>query len=115
LAVTLITYYLWIDDNDGYSESRVPVQNSSILGGVQQSANFNPKYTIAGATITEAFSPLIKFDFKFNKPGLLANFEIKKDKTVNLNITGPQIIETKGQEYVVGIGYRFPNLKIKCD
>jgi cell surface protein SprA len=97
------------NDGDGYSESRVPVQNS-VIGGVQQTSNFNPKYTIAGATITEAFSPLIKFDFKFNKPGLLANFEIKKDKTVNLNITGPQIIETKGQEYIVGVGYRFPNL-----
>ncbi|MES2513707.1 MAG: cell surface protein SprA [Bacteroidota bacterium] len=95
--------------NDGYSETRVPVQNS-VINGVQQTANFNPKYTIQGATITEAFSPLIKFDFKFNKPGLLANFEIKKDKTVNLNITGPQIIETKGQEYIVGVGYRFPNL-----
>ncbi|MBI3520883.1 MAG: cell surface protein SprA [Bacteroidetes bacterium] len=93
-------------------DTRVPVQNSSI-NGYQQTANFNPKYTIAGATITEAFSPLIKFDFKFNKPGLLANFEIKKDKTVNLNITGPQIIETKGQEYVIGVGYRFPNLTIK--
>jgi cell surface protein SprA len=104
---------LFVDsDHDGYSESRVPVQNSSI-NGVQQSSNFNPKYTIQGATITEGFSPLIKFDFKFNKPGLLANFEIKKDKTVNLNITGPQIIETKGQEYIVGVGYRFPNLTFK--
>ncbi len=90
-------------------DSRVPV------GGVNgQTANFNPKYTIQGATITEAFSPLIKFDFKFKKPGLLANFEIKKDKTVNLNITGPQIIETKGQEYVIGVGYRFPNLVINA-
>lgn len=105
---------LFVDtDGDGYSESRVPVQNS-VFNGVQQTANFNPKYTIAGATITEAFSPLIKFDFKFNKPGLLANFEIKKDKTVNLNITGPQIIETKGQEYVIGMGYRYPNLVIKA-
>lgn len=96
---------LYIDGID----TRVPIG-----GGSGQTANFNPKYTIAGATITEAFSPLIKFDFKFNKPGLLANFEIKKDKTVNLNITGPQIIETKGQEYVVGIGYRYPNLTIKA-
>jgi cell surface protein SprA len=105
---------LFADGNgDGYSDTRVPVQNSTV-GGYQQSANFNPKYTIAGATIVESFSPLIKFDFKFNKPGLLANFEIKKDKTVNLNITGPQIIETKGQEYIVGIGYRFPNLTIKA-
>jgi cell surface protein SprA len=105
---------LFVDnDNDGYSETRVPVQNS-VFNGVQQTANFNPKYTIAGATITEAFSPLIKFDFKFKKPGLIANFEIKKDKTVNLNITGPQIIETKGQEYVIGVGYRFPNLTIQA-
>lgn len=88
--------------------TRVPI-NSTVGGGTP---NFNPRYTIAGATITEAFSPLIKFDFKFNKPGLMANFEIKKDKTVNLNITGPQIIETKGQEYIVGVGYRYPKLKI---
>ena len=105
---------LFIDNNgDGYAESRVPVQNS-MIGGIKQSSNFNSKYTIQGATITEGFSPLIKFDFKFKQPGLLANFEIKKDKTVNLNITGPQIIETKGQEYVVGFGYRFPNLIIKA-
>lgn len=99
-------------DGDGYSDTRVPISNS-VFGGVQQTANFNPRYTIQGATITEAFSPLIKVDFKFNKPGLMANFEMKKDKTVNLNITGPQIIETKGQEYIVGIGYRFPNLTIQ--
>ncbi len=93
--------------------TRVPVANS-VIGGVQQTSNFNPRYTINGATISEGFSPLIKFDFKFNKPGLSANFEIKKDKTVNLNITGPQIIETKGQEYVIGIGYRYPKLKINA-
>jgi len=78
------------------------------------SSNFNPRYTIAGATITEGFSPLIKFDLKFNKPGWMGNFEVRKDKTVNLNITGPQIIETKGQEYIVGVGYRYPKLKIKA-
>jgi cell surface protein SprA len=88
--------------------TRVPIENT-VGGGTR---NFNARYTLAGATITEAFSPLIKFDFKFNKPGLMANFEIKKDKTVNLNITGPQIIETKGQEYIIGVGYRYPKLKI---
>ena len=93
--------------------TRVPVQNSAI-NNVQQTANFNPRYVINGATISEGFSPLIKFDLKFNKPGLSANFEIKKDKTVNLNITGPQIIETKGQEYVIGVGYRYPKLKINA-
>lgn len=96
-------------DGDNYSNTRVPVPNA--LNG---NSNFNPKYTIAGATITEGFSPLIKVDLKFKKPGWLGNFEIKRDKTVNLNITGPQIIETKGQEYVIGVGYRYPNLKINA-
>lgn len=90
-------------------DNRVPNPSSGL-----QSANFNPRYTIAGATITEGFSPLVKFDLKFNKPGWMGNFEVRKDKTVNLNITGPQIIETKGQEYVVGVGYRYPKLKIKA-
>ncbi len=90
--------------------TRVPVQNTAY----GQTANFNPKYVISGATITESFSPLIKFDLKFNKPGLLGNFEIRKDKTVNLNITGPQIMETKGQEYIIGVGYRYPKLKINA-
>lgn len=90
--------------------TRVPVSNSAF----GQTANFNPKFVISGATITESFSPLIKFDLKFNKPGLLGNFEIRKDKTVNLNITGPQIMETKGQEYIIGIGYRYPKLKINA-
>jgi len=115
-SVTLRHAYRSLYTIGGYANNLLYVEGKDtrvpIGGGSGQTPNFNPKYTIQGATITEAFSPLIKFDFKFNKPGLLANFEIKKDKTVNLNITGPQIIETKGQEYVVGIGYRFPNLTI---
>ncbi|MBS1636334.1 MAG: cell surface protein SprA [Bacteroidetes bacterium] len=93
--------------------TRSPVENP-VIGGTQQSSNFNPKYTITGATISEAFSPLIKVDLKFNKPGWQGNFEVKRDKTVNLNITGPQIIETKGQEYIIGAGYKYPKLKINA-
>lgn len=95
----------------GNGNTRVPVDNA-VVGGIQQTPNFNPQYTIAGATISESFSPLIKFDLKFNKPGWQGNFQINRDKSTNLNITGPQIIETKGQEYIVGVGYRYPKLKI---
>ena len=49
-----------------------------------------------------------------SKSGFLQHFEIRKDKTVNLNITGPQIMETKGQEYIIGVGYRYPKLKINA-
>lgn len=103
---------LYATDANGHTISRSPVQNS-IVGGVQQTANFNPYYSASSVVLTEAFAPLIKFDLQFNKPGWQGNFEIKKDKTVSLNLTGPQIIETKGMEYVVGIGYRYPKLTIK--
>lgn len=95
-------------DQSGEQITRTPVPNP--LTG---NSNFNPKYTINAVTISEAFSPLIKFDFQFNKPGWQANAEMKRDKTVSLNITGPQIIESKGQEYIVGLGYRYPNLSFK--
>jgi cell surface protein SprA len=88
------------------------VQNP-IINSVQESSNFNPYYNATSVVVSEAFAPLIKFDFQFVKPGWQLNFEIKKDKTVTLNLTGPQIIETKGQEYVIGVGYRYPKLTIK--
>ena len=103
---------LFISDNNGNTISRSPVQNP-VINGTAESANFTPYYNVASIVISEGFQPLIKVDLQFVKPGWQGNFEIKRDKTVTLNFTGPQIIETKGQEYVIGVGYRYPKLSIK--
>ncbi len=92
-------------------DARAPVEVST--GTTALTSNFVPYYNINAVTISESFSPLIKFDFQFVKQGWSANVETKRDKTTSLNITGPQIIETKGQEYIVGLGYMYPKLKIK--
>jgi len=100
--------------NDGIPNDqtvRAPVSVAS--GTTNLNPNFVSYYNVNAVTITEAFSPLIKFDFQFVKQGWSANVETKRDKTVSLNITGPQIIETKGQEYIVGLGYMYPKLKFK--
>ena len=89
------------------------ITRSPVVDPFTGNANFNPYYTINAVTITEGFTPLLKLDFQFNKPGWQANAEMKRDKTISLNITGPQIIESKGQEYIVGLGYRYPQLTIK--
>ena len=60
----------------------------------------------------ESYEPLIKFDMQFNKTGWSANLETRRDKTTTLNLTGFQIIETKGQEYIVGAGYRINKLRL---
>jgi cell surface protein SprA len=95
--------------------ARMPVSVSAGTGSntAALNSNFVPYYNINAVTITESFQPLIKFDFQFNKPGWSANVETKRDKSTTLNITGPQIVETKGQEYIVGLGYMYPKLKIK--
>jgi cell surface protein SprA len=79
---------------------------------VTEGNNFVPFYNINSVTISEAFSPLLKFDLQFVKTGLSANIETRRDKTTTMNVTGLQIIETKGQEYILGAGYMIQKLKI---
>jgi cell surface protein SprA len=88
-------------------DQRMPVQT-----GQGTTPNFIPYYNINSVTLSERFDPLIKFDLMFNKPGWSANIEMRRDKTTNLNLTAFQIIETKGQEYVIGLGYRVNKLKL---
>ncbi len=92
-------------------DQRLPV--TVVTGSNSSSPNFASYYNVSAVTISEAFSPLIKFDLQFMKTGWSANVETKRDKTTTLNVTGFQIIETKGQEYIVGLGYMYPKLKIR--
>jgi cell surface protein SprA len=63
--------------------------------------------------MSERYEPLVKLDFQFNKPGWTANVETRRDKSSSLNLTGFQVIETKGQEYIIGLGYLYPKLRFK--
>jgi len=106
----------------------VDFEDARFSGGRVNGAgsNFASKYQINTVTIQESFAPLIKVDVTFNEKkkkkadgtsassgAITANFEIRKDRTVSLNANIPQITETRGQEYVIGAGYRYPKLKIK--
>ena len=91
----------------GTQNERMPVSTSSVV-----SSNFVPYYTIGSVTMSERYEPLIKFDFQFVRTGWSANVETRRDKTTTLNLTGFQIIETKGQEYILGAGYRIDKLKL---
>ena len=94
-------------DGDGFTAIR-------LSGG---GTNFISQYQINTVTISEQFSPLIKVDMSFQDKGLMkglmANFEIKKDRNVSLNANIPQVSETKGNEMIIGFGYRYPDLELK--
>jgi cell surface protein SprA len=98
-------------NTNGAQVERMPVSVSS--GTTTLEPNYVSYYQISSITMSERYEPLIKIDLQFAKPGWTANVETRRDKTSSLNLTGFQIIETKGQEYIVGIGYLYPKLRFK--
>ncbi|WP_317899480.1 T9SS outer membrane translocon Sov/SprA [Aurantibacillus circumpalustris] len=96
---------------DGRQIERMPVSQTS--GTTSINSNFVPKYTIGSVTMSERYEPLLKFDFRFHNPKWSANLETRRDKTTTLNLTAFQIIETKGQEYIIGGAYTIPKLRLK--
>ena len=73
--------------------------------------NFYPEYDFLGVVLDERFSPLIGIDATMNN-SLMIRLEIKKSRTINLNISNAQINEIIGTDYTIGSGYRLKNLKI---
>ncbi|MFK8036739.1 MAG: cell surface protein SprA [Crocinitomicaceae bacterium] len=81
---------------------------------LDQSDNFLADEQYASVVISEQFAPLFGIDATWivNKNGLITKFEIKKDRSLALNIANAQIIEMIGKEIVVGSGYRFSQIEL---
>jgi cell surface protein SprA len=74
--------------------------------------NFIPKEEYGQINITEQFSPLIGIDVNFKNNKLTSRFEYKRDRNISLSFTDIQVTEIKGQEFVLGLGYRFRNFRL---
>lgn len=73
--------------------------------------NFISEYQITTVSITEQFSPLLNVDVTL-KNSLLAKMEIKRDRNLALSLTNQQLTEIRGNELVMGSGYRFEDVKL---
>ncbi len=74
--------------------------------------NFYNKTVISNVNLTEQFSPLVRLDFEMkNSIKILA--EMKKDRTLSLSFDNNLLTELKGVEYIIGLGYRIKDVKIK--
>ncbi len=73
--------------------------------------NFIFPEQISTVTLSEQFSPLIKVDVTMNNK-ITANLEIKKERNIALSMSNSQVTEIFGKEYIIGAGYRIPDLKI---
>ncbi len=66
---------------------------------------------ILSASIMEQFAPLLGVNATL-KNSLIAKVEFKKDRNVALSLSNNQITEIKGNELVIGSGYRFDDVKL---
>jgi cell surface protein SprA len=73
--------------------------------------NYIPSFDINIITISEQFSPLINVDMNW-KNSLTTRVELKKSRTVSLNLSSNQIADVRNDEFVVGLGYRFSDVEI---
>ncbi|MCB9170499.1 MAG: cell surface protein SprA [Flavobacteriales bacterium] len=72
--------------------------------------NFIPERQIGVVTISEVMRPFINFDMTLQN-SLLAKFEYNRDRNASLSLSNYQVTEVRGKEYVIGLGYRFKNVK----
>ena len=78
---------------------------------VDQSGNFKVKTLLTNVNLTEQFSPLIRIDFEMmNSIKILA--EMRKDRALSLSFANNLMTEIKGNEYIIGLGYRVKDLRI---
>lgn len=82
-------------------------------GALDGEDNFvtNIDYTTLDVSIQESFSPLAKVDMKF-KNSILARMEVKKSRTVGLNIGGALVTENNTWDFIMGGGYTIKDLVI---
>ena len=76
------------------------------------SGNYYNEKLFSGVNVIEEFSPLVKVDLKM-KNSLSLKAEVRKDRALNLNFNNNTLTEIRGKEYVVGVGYRIKDLKIR--
>ncbi len=79
---------------------------------IDQAGNYKNETLFSAVSLTEMFSPLIKIDFEMkNSMKILA--EIQKDRRLFLSFDNNLLTEIKGNEYIIGLGYRIKDVKIR--
>ena len=78
---------------------------------LDQAGNFKSPVFLNNVNLTEQFSPLVRVDFEMqNSIKILA--EYRKDRALSLSFANNLLTEIKGNELILGLGYRIKDLKI---
>ena len=79
---------------------------------LDQGGNFKNETLYSNINLSEQFSPLVRFDMEMkNSIKILA--ELKKDRILSLSFDNNLVTEVQGDEYILGLGYRIKDVRIK--
>ena len=84
-------------------------QSADVL---DQSGNFKAQTLYSNVNLVEQFSPLVKLDFEMQNSVKLSA-EIKKDRSLSLSFDNNLLTEIQGYEYILGLGYRIKDLRVR--
>jgi len=79
---------------------------------VDQSGNFKNEKLYSNINLSEMFSPLFRIDMEM-KSSIKILLEMKKDRLLSLSFDNNLMTEIQGNEYIVGLGYRIKDVRIK--
>ena len=71
--------------------------------------NFYASTLVSNVNLVEQFSPLLRLEFE-TKSSFQAKLEMKKDRALSLSFDNNLLTEVKGEEFVVGFGYRIKDV-----
>ena len=91
----------WVDAGDGYGFVKDEQTGSPIPSS---------PYDIGSVVLTESFNPLIGLDITL-KNSVSMRSSYKDSRTVTLNPSSGQIVESSSRELTVGAGYTFNNFR----
>ena len=110
--VTLSHAYVCTYNVSSYSSYSTYVDAGDGLGFVRDVLTENPvpssMYDVSSVTLTESFNPLIRIQGTLNN-GWTLKTELRKSRTLDLSISGGQIVEADQNQYVVGTNYKISN------
>ncbi|WP_452231546.1 T9SS outer membrane translocon Sov/SprA [Lacinutrix sp. MEBiC02595] len=85
---------------------------SQSADALDQSGDFKNEKLYSNINLTEMFSPLFRIDFE-SKSAIKVLLEMKKDRMLSLSFDNNLMTEIQGKEYIVGLGYRIKDVRMK--
>ncbi|ULC60957.1 cell surface protein SprA [Flaviramulus sp. BrNp1-15] len=113
-TINQFTTNLNLNTDESVNEQPIPETPyaSQPQEALDQSGNYKNGRLFSNINLSEMFSPLVRLDFEMkNSVKILA--EIRKDRLLSLSFDNNLLTEVLGNEYIIGLGYRIKDLRIR--